>query len=522
MSNEGERNLVGSIWDALAGPALNEVLEASGLGSSHIRETPILLLKPTLLRPYIDQPVRAFANVLALSFGYNSSWSNSSPNGILNEGWCLLKPRRFNIQRTHRKRQLPSSLNVRTFGQPGFSENQLLTSKLVNAVRSLERFDGGIETHMPSSPKSNSYFVIVSRFKDSTPAPTAAQDLLVKSSKSKILPKMYLLRLVFTWHSLVANILLLSMILATIALPISEETRKRDRETAGLDVAGPSNNAAIVTSSGSNGSRTPSNMKPPIRASASNIVEIRPKPLLENPLKYQGSKKFKLQTTQAMLSKTSKAWSTPKEFIVVVVIKNGRAEWIKEKEVDPLASWIVALIPSEDLTSKGRFWGYETVRHEDSVTHEYKWELKVDEKGGKWLYGTQFSSSSEHLLLKIGTATMSRVTQSALTSKMRRKITKYRSDELPSVLSIYQFLHLFQDEASHTPHIEVSDFDISESSEFGKAFKQIVRKKGTGAGGVMSQWEWELYERIQMFFESQDIEDDLHHPALAGPSPGHN
>ncbi|KAJ3824720.1 hypothetical protein F5880DRAFT_332243 [Lentinula raphanica] len=120
---------------------------------------------------------------------------------------------------------------------------------------------------------------------------------------------MYLLRLVFTWHSLVANILLLSMILATIALPISEETRKRDRETAGLDAAGPSNNAAIVTSSGSNGSRTPSNMKPPIRASASNIVEIRPKPLLENPLKYQGSKKFKLQTTQAMLSKTSKAWS---------------------------------------------------------------------------------------------------------------------------------------------------------------------------------------------------------------------
>ncbi|KAJ3972599.1 hypothetical protein EV361DRAFT_128822 [Lentinula raphanica] len=392
-----------------------------------------------------------------------------------------------------------------------------------------------------------------SQLPQSTPAPTAAQDLLVKSSKSKISPKMYLLRLVFTWHSLVANILLLSMILATIALPISEETRKRDRETAGLDAAGPSNNAAIVTSSGSNGSRTPSNMKPPIRASTSNIVEIRPKPLLENPLKYQGSKKFKLQTTQAMLSKTSKAWSTPKEFIVAVVIKNGRAEWIKEKEVDPLASWIVALIPSEDLTSKGRFWGYETVRHEDSVTHEYKWELKVDEKGGKWLYGTRFSSSSEHLLLKIGTATMSRVTQSALTSKMRRKITKYRSDELPSVLSIYQFLHLFQDEASHTPHIEVSDFDISESSEFGKAFKQMVRKKGTGAGGVMSQWEWELYERIQsgaiiledslwkhrnedilvnlranalkvpsVFFESQDIEDDLHHPALAGPSPGHN
>ncbi|KAJ3839242.1 hypothetical protein F5878DRAFT_617004 [Lentinula raphanica] len=293
---------------------------------------------------------------------------------------------------------------------------------------------------------------------------------------------------IFTWHSLVVHVLLLSMIAAAFALPIQSKEN------------------TIATA--------------PPRA------------------------------------KPSKDHSTPIEFIIIVIIENGKAEWTEQHEVDPLARWVMALIPSEDLNrSRRQVWGYQTIRYKWETESETKWKMKVAEDRKRYLYGALATLSDKHLLLKIGAVSMSLTTQYTLTTRMRAELHEYRSDELPNVPSIYQFLLLFHKVALEDSHTKVHRFDISESSEFGKAFKQMVRKKGTGAtpGGVMSQWEWELYERIQsgaiiledslwkhrnkdilvnlradalkvpsVFFESQDIEDDLHHPALAGPSPGHN
>ncbi|KAJ3968279.1 hypothetical protein EV361DRAFT_926757 [Lentinula raphanica] len=118
--------------------------------------------------------------------------------------------------------------------------------------------------------------------------------------------------------------------------------------------------------------------------------------------------------------------------------------------------------------------------------------------------------SKERLVLKIGTVTMSPITKSAVTQDMGAEVQKNRLDKLPNVPSIYQFLNLLHDQLTGLKYsLTVTDheFDISESSEFGNAFKQMVSKKGTGAGEVLSedpekdQWERELYKRI----ESRDI-----------------
>ncbi|KAJ3715785.1 hypothetical protein C8R42DRAFT_680382 [Lentinula raphanica] len=355
---------------------------------------------------------------------------------------------------------------------------------------------------------------------------------------------MYLFRLVFTWYSLAANILLLSMILAAIALPMdpstttqSEGTRKRDRETANLDAAGLSSTNAVVISSESNGSRKLLNTRPPrkqrLAASGSQGKVVKPRP-----------------------NQSSEARSTPKMYIIAVIIENGKAEWTEKQEVDPLARWVVALILLEDANRLPyQFWGYETIRDDsETAQSETKWKMRVDKRHHRFLYGAWVALSERHLVLEIGTLTTSQDMKSLLTKKMRAELATYHFDQLPSVLSIYQFLLLFHQQALKHLHVQVHSFDISEFSDFGKAFKQIVRKKGTGAGGVMSQWEWELYERIQSksiiledslwkhknqdilvelradvldvppeFLASQDMEDYLDHPTLAGPSsPSHD
>ncbi|KAJ3763252.1 hypothetical protein EV360DRAFT_66406 [Lentinula raphanica] len=341
---------------------------------------------------------------------------------------------------------------------------------------------------------------------------------------------MYLFRLAFTWHSLVANILLLSMILAAIALPMdpstttqSEGTRKRDRETANLDAAGLSSTNAVVISSESNGSRKLLNTRPPRRqrsaaSGSKGKVVSKPRP-----------------------NQSSEARLTPKMYIIAVIIKNGKAEWTEKQEVDPLARWVVALILLEDANRiPYQFWGYETIRDDsETAQSETRWKMRVEKRHHRFLYGAPVALSERHLVLEIGTLTMSQVMKSLLTKKMRAELATYHSDQLPSVLSIYQFLLLFHQQALKYLHVQVHSFDISEFSDFGKAFKQMVRKKGTGAGGVMSQWEWELLwkhknEDILVklradvldvppeFFASQDMEDDLHHRALARPSPGHD
>ncbi|KAJ3826884.1 hypothetical protein F5880DRAFT_1541449, partial [Lentinula raphanica] len=116
--------------------------------------------------------------------------------------------------------------------------------------------------------------------------------------------------------------------------------------------------------------------------------------------------------------------------------------------------------------------------------------------------------SPSRLNFTIGTVTMSQETRAELGRDMRAAVDDYRVDKLPNVPSIYQFAVLLRrqlDKVKYRGTVTVHSFNISDSSEFGKAFDEMVRKKGTGAGDELSEeedkWEWELYKRIQNRWE---------------------
>ncbi|KAJ3715801.1 hypothetical protein C8R42DRAFT_779011 [Lentinula raphanica] len=114
--------------------------------------------------------------------------------------------------------------------------------------------------------------------------------------------------------------------------------------------------------------------------------------------------------------------------------------------------------------------------------------------------GTRVARVPEPVVTGSGHARVSAVkisenTQVYLTEHITEQVTNSRSDKLPNVLSIYEALLL------NRKFLKNFSFDISKSSEFGKAFDEMVREKGTGVGRVLSkdrdEWEWELYERIK-------------------------
>ncbi|KAJ3715854.1 hypothetical protein C8R42DRAFT_645707 [Lentinula raphanica] len=301
----------------------------------------------------------------------------------------------------------------------------------------------------------------------------------------------------FTWHLLAVHVVILSMIAAAIVLPMdssmtqSDGTRKRDRETAGLDAAGLSSDTAVAISSQSRDSHTPTstNQRPP---------------------------KKQRKTESNDVTKTCEFQTILKEYVIAVVI-GGHAK--QSAAVDPTADWVIAFIPSEyylvqpSRKQNPKATGYRTIRNTASNSH-FKWKRQVNTKHPKSINGAQVTVSPSRLNFTIGTVTMSQETRAELGRDMRAAVDDYRVDKLPNVPSIYQFAVLLRrqlDKVKYRGTVTVHSFNISDSSEFGKAFDEMVRKKGTGAGDELSEeedkWEWELYKRIQS--KAIDLERSL-------------
>ncbi|KAJ3769816.1 hypothetical protein FB446DRAFT_746435 [Lentinula raphanica] len=311
---------------------------------------------------------------------------------------------------------------------------------------------------------------------------------------------MYLFRrIVFTWQTLLVHVLLLSMITTATALPMMRSSNTQSQTTRDNNgkrvAAGSSRNSAIATTSESPGSDASIT-----RSKRQKVADL-------------GSYEAGPSDDIAKLSKTTgQAWSREQVWIIAViikhgkeqVIKNGKEMWIRKAKLDPNANWVVALISVKDKEKPGRWrtGGYQTIRSQDTAGSTFRWTRKsTDSRRPNRVSGAQVRVKSETLILEIGRMTMSQNTKVELATDMSQEIDKDRLDKLPNLLSIYQFLLVLQTQASKNPLIQLHSFDISASSEFGKAFDEMVRARGSGASEKLSEesdkWECALYKRIQ-------------------------
>ncbi|KAJ3761378.1 hypothetical protein EV360DRAFT_80290 [Lentinula raphanica] len=281
---------------------------------------------------------------------------------------------------------------------------------------------------------------------------------------------MYLFR-ISTWHSLVVHVLLLLIIAAAIALPIERDTAERQEDQRIAARAGPSDRNTVVPTS---------------------FVKIMPNPSPTDRLFLQREAKTALQWADA---------ATPKDYVLSVRV-GGHAERYKERRADV---WVLAFIPDETLKEKRtiQVLGYRTIR-DTAPQSDFRWTRQVHTQHKKSVYGALVTVSPQHPHYDIATLKMSEETKANLTIDMREDVDEYRIDKLPSALSIYQFAVRVRHQLAKPKYrdiVDVQSFDISKSSEFGQAFNEMVKEKGTGAGDALSEeedkWEWELYERIE-------------------------
>ncbi|KAJ3761382.1 hypothetical protein EV360DRAFT_80295 [Lentinula raphanica] len=329
---------------------------------------------------------------------------------------------------------------------------------------------------------------------------------------------MHLFRIVFMWRSLAVHVILLSMITAAIALPI------------GTDTTEPGKEQEIVARSGEAGSSSTYGQREFVKIlpkatqpKSKQAMKPRPNPhpqqtasvlfQLSGSQQPTGPKKPRTQDPKARAALLWADAAIPIEYIVGVIIEDGKemieleedgeVMYIEKEaeEVDPNSNWVVALIPVEDLNREDRWTvtGFQTIRDStDSVT---RWKRKV--KPGKLnaLNGVSVRMYAGNLILEVARVTMTENTRShQLANFMRRNVQEHHIDKLPNVPSIYQFLLLFREVESDNELKPLIEFAMSESSSFGKTFKQMVNKMGTGAREVLSEtdkWERELYERIK-------------------------
>ncbi|KAJ3769815.1 hypothetical protein FB446DRAFT_791036 [Lentinula raphanica] len=316
---------------------------------------------------------------------------------------------------------------------------------------------------------------------------------------------MYLFRNIFMRGSLAVHVLLLLIIATAIALPMnsstSEKTQKRAGKKARSDVTVPSSKARTLKK---------------LKMAGSGFNEAGPSGSIHD-------------------AKSSETPSTPQELIIVVIIEGGKELWTRRKEVSSQANWFMAMLPVEQLANidddsddhRVRVLAYRTIR--DMASHSnYKWARQPAYNRLHAVYGRQVELSKNYLILEIARVTtkipISNIRHS-LARSMRNNFYEYRSDKLPNVPSIYQSLILLHNATLHEPgvaHVEPEILNVSKSSEFGKAFYQMVEKKGTGVGQELSveqKWEganhdiledlWdEVYEVPRELLHGQDIDLD--------------
>ncbi|KAJ3752802.1 hypothetical protein EV360DRAFT_88396, partial [Lentinula raphanica] len=273
---------------------------------------------------------------------------------------------------------------------------------------------------------------------------------------------------IFTWHLFVANILILSMISAA---PIASPPT----------------------------SQLPSQSKKRPFSKSSVVMPGRP------------SKKQRASDLH-----------TPKNYYIIVYPHRQRRK--TPTAGDPIeVIWIAGLVPVEnesDLGSK-KFYGYQTQWQSPA-----QWTIARTEKQRRLNGASVHISKKEYPCIIIGTATTTpNALRKEITPEVHEAVIKHHSDKLPNLVSIYQYLiHLEEvlkkfstnDIDTHAvgtdnnkqssvtdidkrPLVTNLVFDISDSSKFMKAFKEMIEKKSSAAGFQLNPsypWEMDLYDRI--------------------------
>ncbi|KAJ3762306.1 hypothetical protein EV360DRAFT_67186 [Lentinula raphanica] len=182
----------------------------------------------------------------------------------------------------------------------------------------------------------------------------------------------------------------------------------------------------------------------------------------------------------------------------IVVCPQSKQKVDSERYSDPKATWTVGFIQAEkesDLSGK-ILCGYRTVQTQPPAKpFAGEWEFVVDKnqprKTGLCQAVANISKTKKHPCLIIGVATMTVVTlQKQINPKVYDAVIKHHSDKLPNLVSVYQYLiHLekvlkepsLKDINKH-PLVTNLEFDISDLSEFMKAFRKMILVKGSAAG----------------------------------------
>ncbi|KAJ3715987.1 hypothetical protein C8R42DRAFT_778727 [Lentinula raphanica] len=200
----------------------------------------------------------------------------------------------------------------------------------------------------------------------------------------------------------------------------------------------------------------------------------------------------------------------------IVVCPQSKQKVESEQYSDPKATWTVGFVQAEkesDLSGK-ILCGYRTVQTQPPAKpFAGEWEFVVDKnqprKTGLCQAVANISKTKKHPCLIIGVATMTVVTlQKQINPKVYDAVIKHHSDKLPNLVSVYQYLiHLEKvlkepslKDINKYPLVTNLEFDISDSSEFMKAFRKMILVKGSAAGFQLNSshpWELDLYNRIE-------------------------
>ncbi|KAJ3833910.1 hypothetical protein F5878DRAFT_665230 [Lentinula raphanica] len=158
-----------------------------------------------------------------------------------------------------------------------------------------------------------------------------------------------------------------------------------------------------------------------------------------------------------------------------------------EDSYSPTEIWTVGL--QMDNGKPSPWWGYRTER---TNSPPFKWTpVKHKDRG---LVGTLVSKYGKTIV--IGTATMSSPVKCVIASTVNKKLTKYHSTELPSVIYNNHTLTFFWEELSRNPRVTGLHFTLDTWVNI--FFTDMVKVEGSGAGfAVTEPWERELYTQIQ-------------------------
>ncbi|KAJ3833799.1 hypothetical protein F5878DRAFT_388138 [Lentinula raphanica] len=263
---------------------------------------------------------------------------------------------------------------------------------------------------------------------------------------------MYLFRIIFRRRSLAVHVFLLSMIATAIALPMVK-SKSKPHKKPGIP--------RIKASTGQAGSSGQYSVFSAVLCFFWQSGEVIPEGELEGNEDY--------------------------EFAAVM---SGH----KSSASDPtMAQWVMALIPSvyltptnEDLKFQPRVFGYRTIRDPNSS----EWTQQTSAQSTTLVTGTRLTIYPTRFRYTIAKLRMSPRTKGLLTESLGGVVNENHTDKLPTIPSGYQYALLFEKQLKKPEFkhiVKIISFDISETSEYGEAFTDMIKNKCLGGGKVLNK-----------------------------------